>query len=115
MSQQLNSSRLRACARRLSGYITVLAVLLLTLVAPNAHAQPTACNIVYAITPQNTSAFGAQVTIENTGTTGSVKGIAPGGSGSFTLNPSAATLSIAQSASGTDMITVTDVSPFSGS
>src|ERR1039458_7057114 len=190
MSQQLNSSRLRACARRLSGYITVLAVLLLILVAPNAHAQPTACNIVYAITPQNTSAFGATVNIENTGTTAitswsltwafangqtvsslwngietqsganvtvtnesyngsiaagatyvgvgfngtwngttnaiptafslsgtacSVNGVAPGGSGSFTLKPSAATLSIAQSASGTDTITVTDVSPFSGS
>jgi glucuronoarabinoxylan endo-1,4-beta-xylanase len=35
--------------------------------------------------------------------------------GSFTLKPSASTLSIAQSSSGTDTITVTDVSPFSGS
>jgi hypothetical protein len=40
---------------------------------------------------------------------------APGSTGSFTLKPSASTLSIAQSSSGTDTITVTDVSPFSGS
>ena len=36
-------------------------------------------------------------------------------SGTFTLKPSAATLSVAQGASGTDTITVTDVSPFTGS
>ena len=35
--------------------------------------------------------------------------------GSFTLKASASTLSVAQGASGTDTITVTDVSPFSGS
>ncbi|MGH9564129.1 MAG: cellulose binding domain-containing protein, partial [Terracidiphilus sp.] len=35
--------------------------------------------------------------------------------GSFTLKPAASTLSVAQGASGTDTITVTDVSPFSGS
>jgi endoglucanase len=35
--------------------------------------------------------------------------------GSFTLKPSATTLSVAQGASGTDTITVTDVSPFTGS
>jgi hypothetical protein len=35
--------------------------------------------------------------------------------GTFTLKPSAATLSVAQGASGTDTITVTDVSPFTGS
>jgi endo-1,4-beta-xylanase len=35
--------------------------------------------------------------------------------GSFSLKPSASTLSVAQSSSGTDTITVTDVSPFSGS
>jgi hypothetical protein len=37
------------------------------------------------------------------------------GLGSFTLKPSAAALSIALGASGTDTITVTDVSPFAGS
>ncbi|MGA9669339.1 MAG: cellulose binding domain-containing protein [Terracidiphilus sp.] len=36
-------------------------------------------------------------------------------SGSFTLKPSAATLSVTQGASGTDTIAVTDVSPFAGS
>jgi beta-galactosidase len=68
MSQQLNSSRLRACARRLSGYLTVLAALLLTLAAPVAFSQ-TACKVLYTISPQNSSAFGAALTIENTGTT----------------------------------------------
>jgi xyloglucan-specific exo-beta-1,4-glucanase len=36
-------------------------------------------------------------------------------SGSFTLKPSASSLSVTQGSSGTDTITVTDVSPFSGS
>jgi hypothetical protein len=52
----------------LSGYITVLAALLITLVAPTAHAS-TACGIVYTISPQNSSNFGAAITISNTGTT----------------------------------------------
>ncbi len=38
-----------------------------------------------------------------------------GGTGSFSLAPSAAALSIAQGASGTDTISIADVSPFSGS
>jgi len=175
---------------RVGGYLTVFAALLLTLFAPSALAAPSACNILYAIQPQNTSAFGASITIENTGTTVitnwsltwafangqtisslwngietqsganvtvtnqsyngsiaaggslagvgfngtwngttntvptafslsgtpcSVNGVAPGGGGSFSLKPSAATLSIAQGATGTDTIAVTDVSPFSGS
>jgi hypothetical protein len=56
MSQQFTTSRLRGCARRLSGYFPVLAALLLTLVAPGAHAAA-ACNVVYTISPQNSSAF----------------------------------------------------------
>ena len=68
MSQQLNSSHGRACVRRLSGYFTVLAALLLTFALPNAAAQ-TACNVLYTISPQNTSAFGATLTLQNTGTT----------------------------------------------
>ncbi|MGA2652693.1 MAG: cellulose binding domain-containing protein [Terracidiphilus sp.] len=184
MSQQLNSSRMRGCAYRLSGYLAVLAALLLAIiVAPYGHAQ-TACNVVYTISPQNTSAFGAAITIENTGTTawtswtltwtfangqsvsqlwngietqsganvtvknepyngsvaagGSVTGVGFNGAwngttnavptsfavngttcgapaGGFTLKPSAATLSVAQGASATDTITVTDGSPFTGS
>ena len=67
MSQQFTPSRGRACARRLSGYfITVLAALLITIGAPYADAQ---CKVVYTISPQNTSAFGAAITIQNTGTT----------------------------------------------
>ncbi len=56
----------RACARRLSGYFTVLAALLLALVAPSAFAQ---CGVVYTISPQNNAAFGAAITLNNTGTT----------------------------------------------
>jgi|GEM_PF-730083 len=187
MLQQLNSSRCRTCVQRLSQYITVLAALLVTLVAPAAFAS-TACNVVYTITPQNSSNFGAAVTIKNTGTTAlsgwsltwsyangqtissswngavsqsganvtvseqagqSWQNIPVGGSysgfgfngtwngttnsvptnfaingtacnggttspGSFKLAPSTSSLSIAQGTSGTDTITVTDVSPFSG-
>ena len=68
MSKQSTSSFERSFVRRLSGYFTVFAALLLTLVAPQAYAQP-ACNVVYTISPQNSTAFGAAITIENTGTT----------------------------------------------
>jgi hypothetical protein len=167
----------------LSGYLSVLAVLFLTLFATISNAQ-TACKVTYTISPQNSSAFGAAITIQNTGTTswtswtltwafangqtvsslwngietqsganvtvknepyngsvaasGTVSGVGFNGTwngvtnavptsfavngttcgattGSFTLKPSAATLSIAQGASATDTITVTDVSPFAGS
>ena len=182
MFQQFNPSCGRALARRLSGYLAVLTALLLTLVAPSAYAAA-ACNVVYTISPQNSSAFGAAITIQNTGTTAwtswsltwafangqtvsslwngietqsganvtvtnepyngsvaaggtvsgvgfngtwngttnavptsfAVNGTTCGATGSFTLKPSASTLSIAQGASGTDTITVTDVSPFAGS
>jgi len=56
----------RGSVRRLSGYVAILALLVLTLVAPSAFAQ---CNVVYTISPQNTSAFGAAISIQNTGTT----------------------------------------------
>jgi hypothetical protein len=163
--------------------LTVLAALLLTLVAPSAFAQ---CGVVYTISPQNNTSFGAAITINNTGTTawtgwtltwtfangqtisslwngnetqsgsnvtvtnesyngsvpagGSVTGMGfngtwngstntvptnfavngvacngGGGTGSFKLAPSAASLSVAQGASGTDTITVTDTAPFTGS
>jgi hypothetical protein len=166
----------------LIGYLTVLAALFLTLAAPRANAAA-ACNVVYTISPQNSSAFGAAITIENTGTTAwtswsltwtfangqtisslwngietqsganvtvtnesyngsiaaggtltgvgfngtwngttnavpasfAINGVTCGATGSFTLKPSAASLSIVQGASGTDTITVTDVSPFAGS
>ena len=50
---------LRACG------IILAAVIIL---ASTATAQ-TACKVVYTISPQNTSAFGAAITIQNTGTT----------------------------------------------
>ena len=68
MSQQLNSSRLRKSARRLSGYLVVLAALLITSIAQCAQAQA-ACNVVYTISSQWNSGFGAGITIQNTGTT----------------------------------------------
>lgn len=193
-SHRRTTTSLRACARRLSMYVNVLAAIFLTIFAANAFAAPTACNILYTIQPQNSSAFGAAITIENTGTTAmtgwtltwafangqtisslwngaetqsganitvvnesyngsiaagaSLTGIgfngtwngstnavpaafslsgtacsvngsrtgsgSGGGSGSFLLNLSASTLSITQGEGGADTITVTDVSPFSG-
>jgi hypothetical protein len=51
MSQQIDSSRLRKCAPRLSVYLVVLAALLLTSVASSARAQA-ACNVIYTISSQ---------------------------------------------------------------
>jgi hypothetical protein len=68
MYQAFNPLCKRALARPLSGYFSVLAALFLTLVAPHAYAAA-ACNVVYTISPQNSSAFGAAITIQNTGTT----------------------------------------------
>ena len=164
---------------RMFGIILAAAIVLAT----TCTAQ-TACNVVYTISPQNSSAFGAAVTIQNTGTTamtswtltwtfangqtvsslwngietqsgaivtvknesyngsiaagGSLTGIGFNGTwngttnavptsfaingttcgaatGGFKLTPSASTLTVALGASGTDTITVTDVSPFTGS
>jgi len=183
MSQQFNSSRLRNCARRLNAYLVVLAALLLTSVAPCARAQ-VACNVVYTISSQWNTGYGAGITIENTGTTAwtswtltwtfangqtisqlwngsetqsganvTVKNLSYNGSipaggsysgmgfngtwngttnavpasfavngttcgasmGGFKLAPSSSTLSMDQGGSGTDTITITDVSPFAGS
>jgi hypothetical protein len=160
------------------------AILAAAIVLASTGVAQTACNVVYTISPQNSSAFGAAITIQNTGTTalsnwtltwafangqtvsslwngietqsganvtvanepyngsipagGTLSGIGFNGTwngstnaiptsfaingttcgaptGGFTLKPSAATLSIAQGASGTDTIAVTDVSPFAGS
>jgi hypothetical protein len=52
----------------LFGYFAVLVALLLTLVAPRASAT-TACTVSYALYPQSSTAFGAGLTITNTGTT----------------------------------------------
>jgi len=55
----MKHSILRAC-----GIILAAASILAT-----AAAAQTACKVIYSISPQNTSAFGAQITIDNTGTT----------------------------------------------
>ena len=49
---------------RMFGIILAAAIVL----ASTGTAQ-TACNVVYTISPQNSSAFGAAITIDNTGTT----------------------------------------------
>ena len=49
---------------RTFGIVLAAAIVL----ASTAIAQ-TACNVVYTISPQNSSAFGAAITIQNTGTT----------------------------------------------
>jgi len=58
---------MHTCVRRLSECIVAFAAMLLTVIAPSAHAQ--SCNVVYTISPQNSTAFGAAITINNTGTT----------------------------------------------
>jgi Cellulose binding domain len=68
MSQIFSPFYGRPRVRSLSGCFTVLTALLLTLVATGAHAQA-ACKVVYTISPQNNSAFGAAITVQNTGTT----------------------------------------------
>ena len=68
MPQQLNFFRLRSCACRLSEYLAVLAALLVAMIVVPCGQAQTACNVMYTISPQNTSAFGAAITIENTGT-----------------------------------------------
>ncbi len=153
-----------------------------TVLASTVVAQ-TACKVIYTISPQNSSAFGAAITIDNTGTTawtnwtltwafangqtvsqlwngaetqsganvtvknlsyngnvaagGNVAGIGfngawngttnavptsfavngvtcGGGTGGFTLAPSAASLTITQGSVETDTINITDVGGFSG-
>ena len=164
-----------------SGSLTATAAITLTVTG----TSPGACQVIYTISPQNSTAFGAALTVENTSTAawtnwtltwtfangqtvsslwngvesqsgstvtvtnqnyngsvpagGSVTGVGFNGTwngvtnavpanfavngspcggnstGSFSLKASASTLSVAQGASGTDTITVTDASPFSGS
>ena len=76
---------------------------------------------VLTLTASSTATAGS-FTVTVTGTSGSTTAtttigltVTPAGTGSFTLKASSSSLSIAQGASGTDSITVTDVSPFSGS
>jgi len=82
--------------------------------------NPTTGSSVLTLTASSAATTGA-FTVTVTGTSGTLTPVtttftlAVTGTGSFTLKPSAATLTIARGASGTDTITVTDVSPFTGS
>jgi len=76
---------------------------------------------VLTLTASSTATAGTS-TVTITGTSGTLTAtttvaltVTSTSTGSFTLKASAATLSIAQGASGTDTISVTDVSPFTGS
>ena len=81
---------------------------------PWLHCQPNALSlningIGYLSSTGTDTAENVAASNNNTGTV-----VIGGGTASFTIAPSAATLSIAQGASGTDAITVTDVNGFSG-
>jgi uncharacterized membrane protein len=76
---------------------------------------------VLTLTASSTAAAGTS-TVTITGTSGALTAtttigltVTVAGAGSFTLKPSASALSVTQGSSGTDTITVTDVSPFTGS
>jgi cellulose 1,4-beta-cellobiosidase len=74
---------------------------------------------VLTLTVASTTAAG-NYTITVTGTSGTLAAVTTSftltvtGTGGYTLKPSAATLTVAPGASGTDTITVTDISPFTG-
>jgi cellulase/cellobiase CelA1 len=71
-----------------------------------------------ATTTATTGAFTVTVTGtsgSNTATASITLNVVSGGTGTFTLKPSATALSVVAGSSGTDTITVTDVSPFTGS
>ena len=82
----------------------------------------TTTSSVLTLTVGSSTTAGAY-TVTVTGTSGNTTAptsftlnvVAATGTGTFTLKPSATSLSIAQGGSGTDTITVADVSPFTGS
>jgi hypothetical protein len=102
-----------------TGSVTLAATGLPSGVTVAYGTNPTATTSVLTFTASATATVGTS-TVTITGTSGSTTAsttisLTVGTGGSFTLSRSASTLSIAQSASGTDTITVTDVSPFAGS
>ncbi|MGD0095414.1 MAG: cellulose binding domain-containing protein [Terracidiphilus sp.] len=81
--------------------------------------NPTTSTSVLTFTANSTATVGTS-TVTITGTSGTTTATTTIAltvitAGNFTLSSSASTLSIAQSASGTDTITVNEVSPFTGS
>jgi xyloglucan-specific exo-beta-1,4-glucanase len=104
-----------------TGSVTLAASGLPSGVTAAFGTNPTTGSSVLTLTASSTATTGA-ATVTITGTSGTLAPVTTSISltvtsvtGSFTLKPSAATLSIAQGANGTDTITVTDVSPFTGS
>ena len=100
------------------------------IVAFAATGMPTGVTAAFSPTSSATSSVltltvasstvAGNYTITVTGTSGSLAAVTTSftltvtGTGGYTLKPSAATLTVAPGASGTDTITVTDISPFTG-
>jgi len=104
-----------------TGSVTLAASGLPSGVTAAFATNPTTGSSVLTLTAGSTATAGAS-TVTITGTSGSVTAtttialtVNSAATGSFTLKPSAATLSVTQGSSATDTITVTDVSPFAGS
>ena len=103
-----------------TGSVTLAASGLPSGVTVAYSTNPTTGTSVITFTASSTAAA-ATSTVTITGTSGStiatttIALTVASSTGSFTLKPSAATLSVTQGAGGTDTITVTDVSPFTGS
>jgi hypothetical protein len=102
-----------------AGSVTLAASGMPTGVTAAFGTNPATATSVVTFTVASTTVAGSYpITI--TGTSGTLSAttsitLTVTGAGSFSLTPSASTLSIAPGASGTDTITVTDVSPFAGS
>ena len=103
-----------------TGSVTLAASGLPSGVTAAFGTNPTTGTSVLTLTASSTATVGA-ATVTITGTSGSLTAkttialTVVSSSGSFTIAPSASTLSITQGKTATDTITVTDVSPFTGS
>jgi hypothetical protein len=104
-----------------SGSVTLAASGLPSGVTAAFATNPATSTSVLTLTASSSAATGSS-TVTITGTSGSLSAtttialtVSAASAGSFSLKPSASTLTVKQGTSGTDTITVTDVSPFSGS
>jgi hypothetical protein len=104
-----------------AGSVTLAATGLPSGVTATFGTNPATGSSVVTFAASSAATIGTS-TVTITGTSGSLTAsttialtVNAASTGSFTLKPSASTFSIAQGASGTDTITVTDISPFAGS
>jgi cellulose 1,4-beta-cellobiosidase len=104
-----------------SGSVTLAASGLPSGVTAAFATNPATSTSVLTLTASSSAATGSS-TVTVTGTSGSLSAtttialtVSAASAGSFSLKPSSSTLTVKQGTSGTDTITVTDVSPFSGS